>query len=154
MKNFTVFFIGLLFIGGLVFGQEAQTEKKPNTAVTLGFLQGGGSLVGVDFEHLVSDRISLQVGVGIIGLGAAINYHLKPSISSSMISLLYWHQGIGNTFTQSLLGPSFVFRAKKLFTASLGLGFALAQGPAWPKDKIDQPPVMLTYSIGIYLPVK
>ncbi len=86
MKKFTTLFIGLFFLGGHVFGQEAQTEKKHRAAVTLGFLQGGGSLVGADFELLVSDRVGLQVGAGVVGLGAAINYHLKPSIRSSMIS--------------------------------------------------------------------
>lgn len=154
MRKFVVLFIGLFLLTGLAYGQVTQTQKEPNIAFTLGLLQGGGSLVGADFELLVSDRVGLQVGAGVVGLGAAINYHLQPSIRSSMISLLYWHQGLGETFTQSLLGPSYVFRAKKLFTASLGLGFALEQGPGWPKDKLDQPPVMLTYSIGIYLPVK
>ena len=89
----------------------------------------------------------------MVVLGAAINYHLKPSIRSSYITLQYWHQGVNETYTQRLLGPAFVFRAKKLLTASLGLGFALEKGPNWPDDK-EQPPVMFTYSIGIYLPVK
>ena len=154
MKKSVVLLVGLILIGGLVFGQEAQLEEEPKVAVTLGILQGGGSLVGGDFEFLVSDRIGLQVGAGVIGFGAAINYHLKPSIRSSFITLQYWHQGVNETYAQSVLGPAFVFRAKKLFTASLGLGFALEEGPGWPEDKLEQPPVMLTYSIGIYLPVK
>lgn len=152
MKKFVVLFVCVLFYGSQIFGQDVETEKTPRAAATIGLLQGGGSLFGADLEVLVSDRLGLQVGAGLVGVGAAVNYHLKPSISSSMISLLYWHQGLGDSYTQSLLGPSFVFRARKLFTASLGLGFALEKGPNWDDEKLEQPPVMLTYSIGIYLP--
>ena len=62
MKKSVLLLVDLLFLGGFVFGQEAQLEKEPKVAVTLGVLQGGGSLVGGDFEFLVSDRIGLQVG--------------------------------------------------------------------------------------------
>lgn len=142
-----------LLCGGWVKGQEAADGKEPRLAVSLGVLRGGGSLVGADFEFMVAKRLGLEVGAGLVGFGAAVNYHLKPTVRSSMIALQYWHQGLGEYYTQSLLGPSFVFRAKKLFTASLGLGYALEEGPNWPEDK-KQPPVMLTYSLGIYLPVK
>lgn len=126
--------------------------KEPKVAITLGVLQGGGGLVGADLEVMVSNRVSFQLGAGLLSYGAGINYHLKPQINSSMISLAYWHQGIGEYHTQTLLGPSYVFRAKKIFTAQLGLGYALEKGPAWPVTK-TQPPAMLLYSIGIYLPI-
>jgi hypothetical protein len=153
MKHLILLLATVIISGGMAAGQTESQEKSPNKAVSIGLLHGGGSLVGADFEILVSERVGLQVGAGIVGLGAGLNYHLKPTISSSMISLLYWHQGIGEYHTQSLVGPSFVFRANKLFTASLGLGYALGKGPAWPSDKV-QPPVMLTYSIGVYLPLR
>jgi len=127
--------------------------KEPKVAVTLGVLQGGGGLLGADFEFMVSPRVGLQLGAGLTSFGAGINYHLKPTVRSSMISLAYWHQGVGDSYTQSLLGPSFVFRARKLFTAQLGLGYLLEEGPAWPEDT-EHPSVMLLYSIGIYLPIK
>ena len=129
------------------------TEKEPKVAVTLGILQGGGGLLGADFEFMVSPRVSLQLGAGLTSFGAGINYHLKPQINSSMLSLCYWHQGVGDTYTQSLLGSTFVFRARKIFTAQLGLGYLLEEGPAWPEDT-EHPSVMLLYSIGIYLPIK
>jgi hypothetical protein len=154
MKKIAVFFFSLFFGGSLVFAQEAPTGKEPKAAVSIGVLQGGGSLFGADFELLVTNRFGFQVGAGLVGLGAGLNYHLKPSISSSTISMIYWHQGLGDTYTQSLFGPSYIFRAKRFFTASLGLGYALEQGPGWPIDKMEQPPVMLTYSIGMYIPVK
>jgi hypothetical protein len=126
-------------------------NQKYSSCATFGYLQGGGSLVGYDVELLLGDKFGFQLGVGFIGFGAGINYHFKPDIRSSFISLQYWHQGIENYFIQSLIGPCFVFREKKLFTAQIGLGFALEKGPAWPSSK-TQPPVMLTYSIGFYLP--
>ena len=124
--------------------------RKANS-LTVGILQGGGSLIGVDFELLLTDKIGVQLGFGYIGFGGGINYHLNPSIRSSFISLQYCHQGVGETYTQSLIGPSFVYRARKLFTAQLGLGYLIENGPAWgDRDPI---PIMLTYAIGIYLPM-
>jgi hypothetical protein len=154
MKKQIVLLFTCLYVSlSNVYSQEIQPENNPKTVITLGILQGGGSLIGADFEFLVGERVGMQIGAGLIGFGAGLNYHLKPDIKSSMISVQYWHQGFGDTYTQSLLGPTYIFRAKKLFTAQIGLGFALEEGPSWPEDK-EQPPVMLMYSIGFYLPVK
>jgi hypothetical protein len=126
-------------------------QIEPKNSVTIGILEGGGSLVGFDYEFLVTKSAGIQAGAGIIGFGASLNIHLKPTIRSTFIALQYWHQGFGTSFTQSLLGPSIVFRAKKIFTGQIGFGFALEKGPAWP-ERETQPPIMLTYAIGIYLP--
>ena len=120
-------------------------------SITIGFLEGGGSLIGMDLELLLSDRFGIQAGAGFVGFGGGINIHFKPSIRSSFISLQYWHQGFKDSYTQSLIGPNFVFRAKKLLTAQLGLGFLLESGPAWPED-VESTPIMLTYAIGLYFP--
>ena len=127
----------------------AQTPSE-RLAVTFGILQGGGSLVGVDAEFLATDRVGLQAGAGFVGYGAALTYHLKPELRSSMVALTYWHQGAGETFTQDALGASFIYRGKKWFTAQLGLARTLREGPAWP-DSQPHPPVILLYSIGAYL---
>lgn len=128
----------------------ALTEKT--SCVTVGILQGGGSLLGADFETLINNKLGVQLGAGIIGYGAGINYHLSNSIQSSFISLQYWNQGVGNTHTQSLLGPNFVYRGKSWFTAQIGLGFALDKGPGYPANRV-QPPAMLMYAIGAYFPI-
>ncbi|MEA3443661.1 MAG: hypothetical protein U9R19_02920 [Bacteroidota bacterium] len=125
-------------------------EKR--SSITIGILQGGGALIGADFETLLSNRFGVQVGAGYIGFGAGLNYHFKPSIRSSFISFQYWHQGIGDSFAQSVVGPNFVFRGKKWFTFQIGLGVPLEKGPALPDD-FEQPPVMLTYAIGAYFPL-
>lgn len=124
-------------------------EKR--SAVTIGVLQGGGGIVGVDVEWLLSNRVGMQVGAGLMSFGAGLNYHLKPSIRSSFITFQYWHQGFGDAFSQSAVGPSFVYRGKKWFTCQLGLGLPLEIGPGMPKDYV-KPPVMLLYSIGAYIP--
>jgi hypothetical protein len=162
MNKPILFFVGMVLALNSMGQQVAPTEPaatvaptvtEPKVAVTLGFLNGGGAIVGADFEFMLTERVSLQLGAGLPSFGAGINYHLKPGIRSSMINLGYWHQGIGETYFQSVLGPSYVFRARKLFTAQIGLGYLLEEGPAWPTDRVH-PSVMLLYSIGIYLPVK
>jgi len=130
--------------------QPAPVTKR--AAITVGFLQGGGSLIGADFEYLVAPKLGLQIGAGYIGFGGGINYHFKPAINSSFVSLAYWHQGIGESFAQDVIGGVFTFRARKLLSASLGLGIPLSRGPALDDD-FEQPPVMLFYSIGIYFPL-
>jgi hypothetical protein len=50
------------------------------------------------------------------------------------MSLQYWHQGIGQRYTQSLAGLNYVFRARKVFTFQIGLGALIETGPGYPKD--------------------
>lgn len=118
-------------------------------AVTIGVLQGGGSLIGLDIEKLLIKNVGLQLGLGMIGFGGGINFHFKPAIKSPFITIGYWHQGIGKSFTQDIIGMTYVYRAKKWFTFQIGGGFPLSKGPAYP-ESIEQPPFMLLYSIGAY----
>jgi len=127
--------------------KNLEPEKK--TALYIGFLNGGGSLIGADIEFLITKQIGLQVGAGLIGYGFAVNFHFKPNIKSSGISLSYWHQGIGDSFVQSIFGPTYVYRSKKWFTMQIGLGVPLDTGPALLPGT-ELPSVMLMYSIGGY----
>lgn len=152
----TFVFILMLVVSEVVSAQEIKQETESNStnpdrvSLTVGVLQGGGGLVGADFEALLSNRVGIQVGAGLISYGFALNYHFKPGIRSSFLSLNYWNQGVsGNTFIQSMIGPSYVFRAKKWFTAQIGLGYVLDRGPAFP-EKFTKTPVVLMYSIGAY----
>ncbi len=139
----------MICISTNLFSQTEQVEKR--NSITIGLLQGGGSLVGANFEFLLTDHFGFQIGAGLVGFGGGLNYHFKPSIRSSFISLQCWNQGIGESFVQNAIGPNFVFRGKKWFTAQIGLGVPLGKGPAMPDD-FEQPPVMLMYSIGAYIP--
>ncbi|MBC7196862.1 MAG: hypothetical protein H5U39_06385 [Deferribacterales bacterium] len=151
MKRILLFI--LICISTNLFSQEQQAgeQAEKRNSVTIGILQGGGSLVGADFEFLLSDRFGFQLGAGLIGFGGGLNYHFKPSIRSSFISLQYWNQGIGSSFAQNAIGSTFVYRGKKWFTFQIGLGVPLQKGPAMPDD-YELPPVMLLYSIGAYIP--
>lgn len=145
--------VSFSFIYFACFSQSLDSASVEKAAVSVGILQGGGSLLGADLEVLLSQRIGLQAGVGLIGFGTALNFHLKPGIRTSFLSFTYWHQGMGSSFAQDVLGGSFVYRGKKWFTAQLGLGSPLSRGPALSEDFV-QPPVMLLYSIGGYFPIK
>jgi hypothetical protein len=102
-------------------------------------------------EFLITQQFGIQLGAGLIGFGGGLNYHFHPSIRSSFISFQYWNQGVGESFVQSAIGPNFVYRGKKWFTFQLGLGATLDKGSAMP-ETFEQPPVMLLYSIGAYIP--
>lgn len=152
MKKYFVVFVLFLFSFQLFAQEEIVIPQEKRTSLTIGVLQGGGSIVGADFEALLADRVGGQIGFGLTGFGAGINYHLKPSIRSSFFSLMYWHQGIGETYSQSVIGPNYVFRGKKWFTAQIGLGYVLGYGPSWPTSATKSP-VILTYAIGAYFPL-
>ncbi|MFW5850793.1 MAG: hypothetical protein ACOCWB_01065 [Bacteroidota bacterium] len=148
-----IFIMILICISANLFSQEEQvselTEKR--NSITIGILQGGGSIIGADMEFLLTDRFGFQIGAGLVGFGGGLNYHFKPSIRSSFISLQYWNQGIGDSFAQNVIGPNIVYRGEEWFTAQIGLGVPLEKGPAMPDD-FEQPPVMLMFSIGAYIP--
>jgi hypothetical protein len=135
---------------------EKTTSKhtyEETSCITAGILQGGGSLVGADLEVLLSKRFGAQIGAGLVGFGGGLNFHLKPGIRSSMISLQYWNQGIGNSFTQSLVGPNFVYRSKKWFTFQIGIGAILEvneENSVYDDGRV--PDAILTYAIGAYFP--
>ena len=130
-------------------------EEEPATidrgALTIGLLNGGGGILGADLEIMMSSRIGVQAGLGLYSYGAGINFHLEPGIRSSLMNFGYWHQGIGDSHTQTIIGPSYVYRSRKNFTSQIGLGFLIEEGPAWPSDK-KHLPVMLVYSLGFYFP--
>ncbi len=126
------------------------SEKK--CAIEVGFLNGGGGLVGVDFEYLIVSHLSVQGGVGLTSFGGAINYHFKPFINSSMISLVYMHQGVGNSYTASWLGPMYTFRAPKIFQVSGGLGLKVGDGPAATTES-KKSSASLLFTIGVYFPI-
>ena len=133
-------------------GNEEKLHRSATSYITLGFLEGGGSLFGVDIEVLLVDYLGIQVGAGLLGYGAGLNFHVKPSVSNTFFSFQYWHQGIGASHTQTLFGPNLVFRGKKWFTAQIGYGFRIQKGPAYPAF-LKESSGNLTYAIGAYIPL-
>ncbi len=132
---------------------DTYTNIEKRSCITIGVLEGGGSLIGVDFETLIGKRFGIQVGAGFIGFGGGLNYHFKPTIRSSFLSLQYLNQGVGENFVQNAIGPSYVFRNKRWFTFQIGVGFIIERGPAYPSS-MKKVPAMLTYAIGVYIPTR
>jgi hypothetical protein len=144
-----------------MYGQENGTasendvleENRKNTALSLGVLMGGGSLIGADFEFMLpKTRLSVQVGAGISSFGGGINYHLKENINSSFISLQYLYQQFGDNHYASWLGPMYIYRAKKLFQVGIGVGSLVEKGPKWRTLPEKDQKVSATFlcSIGVY----
>ena len=149
MKKYVLIVLVALFSVQLM-AQRVPSEKK--MSISAGVLQGGGGLVGADFEFMLGNHLSVQAGAGLFSCGAAVNYHFKPFINSSMLSLTYWHQGFGNAHTQSVVGPVYTFRAPKVFQFQIGMGYRVDEGPALNPD-YSKTKFMLLYSIGVYFPI-
>jgi hypothetical protein len=153
-----------LFFFSFVLSQESiQTPEEQKSierydhAITVGVLQGGGSLVGVDFEQMVGDKIGVQVGAGFIGFGAGVNYHFQPTSASSGISIQFWNQGTsGDKLSQRVVGVTYLYRSETGgFTAQIGLGSVVTRGKImddYYKNKgVSNPSaIILLYSIGWY----
>jgi hypothetical protein len=127
--------------------------KKPKAAISAGYHGGGGGWAGVDFEYLPQKNIGIQAGVGILSYGFGVNYHFnKGGVRSPYVQLGYWHQGFGDRHTQSLVGPTFVYRFKRFVQLQGGFGARVGTGPALNPDITF--PFALMYSVSLYLPVK
>jgi hypothetical protein len=63
-------------------------DANKRFCLTLGVLEGGGSILGFDLEIPFSKIISLQGGAGLFGYGAGIDIHLRPTMRS-------FHSNIG-----------------------------------------------------------
>lgn len=115
-RTLTVIFVSVVYMTINAQTQQPQqmneSSNEGRASLSVGILNGGGGLVGADFEALLSNRVGLQLGAGWVSYSVGLNYHLKPGIRSSFLSLSYWHQGLGEGFAQSLVGPSYVFRGK------------------------------------------
>lgn len=132
--------------------KKGRVPSEKQAAISAGVLQGGGGLIGVDFEYLLGEHVSAQAGIGLISFGAAVNYHFKPFINSSMVSLAYFHQGILDSYTVSWIGPLYTFRAPKVFQFQVGFGYAIDYGPG-ATEQNKKYPASLLYSIGVYFPI-
>ena len=149
MKKFLLLFFAAL-ISVQVMAQRVPSEKK--TTISAGVLMGGAGIVGANFEYMPAKHFSFDIEAGLISFGAGLNYHFKPFINSSMLSVVYWHQGIGNSYVQSMAGPVFTYRAPKIFQCQLGFGFKIGNGPAASQELINTD-FMLLYRIGVYFPL-
>jgi len=128
--------------------------KKPKTtAINIGVMMGGGSLIGLDFEFMPVQRFGIQAGVGISSFGFGLNYHFQNRINSSFISAVYWQQGWGDNHYASYVGPMFTFRLKKILQAGIGYGIIVKKGPAIYKTDYSEGMFALLFNLGVYFPL-
>ena len=136
--------------------KESRKRDASKQVVSIGLLQGGGGLIGVDYEMLVVDRLGFQLGGGLFSYSAGINIHSEPTINSSFLSLAYWDLGAGSEVSMRLAGMSYNYRSKEgWLNWQIGLGKVLNYTSGFEqhfRDTVDAdvPSVMLIYSIGGY----
>tara|TARA_Y100001972_G_scaffold129224_1_gene195397 strand:+ start:4296 stop:4784 length:489 start_codon:yes stop_codon:yes gene_type:complete len=97
---------------------------------TVGLLQGG-SAIGVDAELRLFDGVGFQIGTGLVGVSTGVNFHFDTDINSSYVTLMYVHQGFGNLFVQSMIGPAYVHRWKNGLSGQFGVGFLSGYSRKW-----------------------
>lgn len=129
------------------FNDDFTSNAK--AAFTGGFNQGGGSLIGIDLEILFLKRLGIQVGGGFGGFGAGINFHIKPTINSTFLSIQYWNR----VNYAKYIGPTIVYRGRSWLTVQLGIGKIFDKNPDFAEEFSDDKYAIL-YSIGAYFPLE
>ena len=132
---------------------QPMSARMERTSINAGVLMGGGGIVGADLEFLLGKRIAMQMGAGMFSLGCGMNYHFKPQINSSFVSLQYCHLGFGENHIGSTLGPMFIFRTKRLFQAGIGYGIVTNKGAQWEQAYKEDVSVLVHFNIGLYFPL-
>ena len=127
--------------------------RVERTSINVGALMGGGGIIGGDLEFLIGKRLGLQLGAGFPSFGLGFNFHFKPYINSSFVSLQYCHIGFGENNVGATLGPMFIFRAKKIFQAGAGLGAVVSKGALWEEAYKKDVSMLLHFNIGLYFPL-
>lgn len=121
---------------------------KLKNSISVGLMHGGGSLLGADYERLIFRNFGGQFGFGLLAAGAGVNWHLKPEINCSFVSVQYWYQGWDGKFLQSVGSANFVYRSKKKWlTFQLGLGYRFRKGDhhIFKETKTS---FLITYAVG------
>lgn len=131
---------------------DAENDLYKNFALSIGFLKGGGSLVGAELEWLFADRFAATIGGGYLGVSAGLNYHFDSTVHSNYIGLFFFDQNVGQPdFEQMSTGVLFGTRGFGFLSAELGVGYTLRRGPKIIEQLGGQnPSIMLVYNIGVY----
>ena len=113
-----------LFILSLSVSISAKDYNDDKNTVGMGVLFGG-SLVGIEYERLVTERTGFTCGAAFIGSNAGLNYHFSNTIHSSFI-----HAGGGVSYSRSpiifpYLEVSLNLRFIRFIQISLGGGMNL-----------------------------
>ena len=159
MKFVITFLTILLIVGSKTSGLAQARDPIPDSLIvepakwvfTVGILQGG-SAVGVDTELRLFDGVGFQLGTGLLGMSTGINFHFDTDIKSPYVTLMYVHQGFGNWFLQSMIGPAYVHRWENGFSGQFGVGFLSGYSRKWG-DLFDEhvpPTIQPMIALGYY----
>ena len=168
--RFSLFML-LFFMSTTLLSQELSNTK--NNSFSFGLGMGGGSFAGFDIELMTSRFIGIQAGLGYSPFGegltmrygetlalfsfgpglsadGSLNFHLKPDIRSSYVSVHFWYRFGDHSedgyFVESIVGASYVYRSPKWFTMQAGLGTPVS------RHYEGDPKLFLLFSVGAYLP--
>ena len=121
-------------------------------AVSIGFLKGGGALLGAEFEWMFADHFAASLGGGYLGVNAGLNYHFQPTTDSSYVGLFFMDQNVGQTDLEQMAAGVLVGgRLWGFLSAELGLGYVIHRGPKIVSMLgAADVPLMLVYNIGVY----
>jgi hypothetical protein len=124
--------LGLILFAVLSFhanGQEIDLkyEKYKKNALTFGLLNGGG-LIGAELETLLKGRLGAHLGFGFVGACAGLDFHLKPTTTSSAFVLELRVQGVSEIYTGTMVGLGYLIRYKGI-SLQLGGSYLLDEGP-------------------------
>jgi len=158
MKKILACTLALFALVSGLSAQEGKPQVAETSAITIGILQGGGGLLGVDYEALVADRLGVQVGVGLVSMGAGLTYHQENTVNSNAVWVGVWNQGLpGGSASTSYVGVSYIMRGWGWLNGQIGIAYVPFRGADANRalrdtfaDGQDPPPVALLYSLGWY----
>lgn len=89
----------------ITYNIEAQTEKTPENkikknTISANFL-GTATYLGITYERLITQRLSLEVGLGLVGIGAGITIYTPKNLGNQKFNP---YLGLKTTYNTKLSG--------------------------------------------------
>jgi hypothetical protein len=128
---------------------EEVTPNDHTPIFDIGFLKGGGSIIGMDVEIPIGIGAGVYFGAGYKGFGSGINFYFERDPNKTHkgygLSTGYIHQGWGDSFAGSMVGASLFYKMRKGISLDLGLSRLISIGNFnyYGKEYV------ITYSAGL-----
>lgn len=157
IRNITTRCIAILAII-LCFNGYSQAQNSPiyegykphhKFSVSAGLTNGINSMLSANINYMPGNVIGWQLGAGMEGVGAALNFHLRQEVNSPAITVNYWYNGLGNNYEQSVFGMTYMHRTQRYLSTQLGLGYITTSDGNFNNNARDSGIVIL-YSLGVY----
>jgi len=99
MKNKYLILICILFLSSTIYSQEIknETDEIRKNAISFNIL-GTTPVLGITYERIVSDKISLEIGLGLPSIGVG----MKVFPSGIREGKLMFHTGITATYIETV----------------------------------------------------